>query len=88
MPIASGSGTQQYRMIHRGIYPANGDDLDDFFAGIHERSRSHRMRPTIEDTTDALGLFNLSSHPAIAGSKFSCPEEWFFEEGGRVTVSL
>ena len=32
----------------------NGDDLDDFFAGIYERSRSRRMRPTVEDTTDPL----------------------------------
>jgi hypothetical protein len=30
----------------------NGEELDDFFAGIYERSRSHRMRPTVEDTTD------------------------------------
>jgi transcription antitermination factor NusG len=34
-----------------------------------------------------LGLFNLSSHPAITGSKFPCPEEWIFEEGERVIVS-
>ena len=37
----------------------NGEELDDFFAGPrsfvnsdYERSRSHRMRPTVEDTTD------------------------------------
>jgi hypothetical protein len=34
-----------------------------------------------------LALFNLSSHPAISGSKFPCPEEWIFEEGERVIVS-
>jgi hypothetical protein len=33
---------------------ANDKDVDDFFAGIYERSRSHRIRPTVEDedTTD------------------------------------
>jgi len=50
-PIASGSGTQQHRSWNR---LQNGEELDDFFAGIYERSRSHRMRPAnaIEDTTD------------------------------------
>ena len=34
-----------------------------------------------------LGLFKLSSHPALTGSKFPRPEEWIFEEGERVIVS-
>jgi hypothetical protein len=34
-----------------------------------------------------LLLFNLSSHPALIGSKFPRPEEWIFEEGDRVIVS-
>ena len=34
-----------------------------------------------------MALFNLSSHPAITGSKFPCPEEWIFKEGERVIVS-
>ena len=34
----------------------NDKDLDDFFARIYERSRSHRMRPTVEeDTADPHG---------------------------------
>jgi hypothetical protein len=33
-----------------------------------------------------LGLFKLSSHPALSGSMFPHPEEWIFEEGERVTV--
>ena len=33
-----------------------------------------------------LGLFKLSSHPSLIGSKFPRPEEWNFEEGKRVTV--
>jgi hypothetical protein len=31
----------------------NVEDLDDFFARIYERSRSHRMRPTVEDEDTA-----------------------------------
>jgi hypothetical protein len=34
-----------------------------------------------------LGLFNLTSHPALTGTKFPCPKEWIFEEGERVIVS-
>ena len=34
--------------------------------------------------TQTLGLFNLSSHPALTGSKFPHPKEWIFEEGERV----
>jgi hypothetical protein len=33
-----------------------------------------------------LGLFKVSSHPSLTGSKFPRPEEWIFEEGERVTV--
>jgi transcription elongation factor len=31
-----------------------------------------------------LGLFRLSSHPALVGTSFPPPEEWTFEEGERV----
>jgi len=31
-----------------------------------------------------LGLFKLSSHPALVGTSFPPPEEWTFEEGERV----
>ena len=34
-----------------------------------------------------MGLFRLSSHPALTGSTFPRPEEWIFEEGERVIVS-
>jgi hypothetical protein len=34
-----------------------------------------------------MGLFKLSSHPAVTGSNFPPPEEWIFEEGERVIVS-
>jgi hypothetical protein len=34
-----------------------------------------------------LGLFNLTSHSALTGTKFPCPEEWIFEEGEQVIVS-
>jgi hypothetical protein len=31
----------------------NVKDLDNFFAGIYERSRSHKRRPTVEDEDTA-----------------------------------
>ena len=31
----------------------NDKDLNDFFARIYERSRSHRMRPTVDDEVTA-----------------------------------
>ena len=31
-----------------------------------------------------LGLFKLSSHPALVGTSFPPPEEWTFEEGEQV----
>ena len=48
-PIASGSGgTQQHRSWNA---LQNGEDLDDFFARIYERSRSGiTRRPTFEDS--------------------------------------
>ena len=48
-PITSGSMTQQHWSWSS---LQNGEELDDFLTGIYERSRSHRMRPTVEDTTD------------------------------------
>ena len=47
-PIASGSGTQQHWSWNS---LQNGEGLEEFLAGIYERSRSHRMRP-VENTTD------------------------------------
>jgi hypothetical protein len=40
-----------------------------------------------EISSQILGLFNLTSHPALTRTKFPCPEEWIFEEGERVIVS-
>jgi len=47
-PIASGSGSQQHTSWNA---LQSGGDLDDFFDRIYERSRSRRMRPTVEDIT-------------------------------------
>jgi hypothetical protein len=46
-PVASGSGTQQHTSWNA---MQNGGDIDNFFVGIYERSRSRRMRPTVEVT--------------------------------------
>ena len=42
-PMGSGSGTQQHTSWNA---LQNGGDIDDFFAGIYERSRSRRI-PTV-----------------------------------------
>ena len=48
----------------------------------------HSISPISEGIPSRiLGLFKLSSHPAVAGSNFPRPEEWIFEEGERVIVS-
>ena len=44
-PTASGSGTRQY-MSWNSLQ--NDEALNDFFAGIYERSRTSRMRHTVE----------------------------------------
>ena len=50
-PVASGSGTQQHTSSRWNALQSD-KDLDDFFARIYERSRSHRMRPTVEDDSE------------------------------------
>ena len=48
--MGSGSGTQQHTSWNA---LQNGGDIDDFFAGIYERSRSRRTPTmTVEVTTD------------------------------------
>jgi ribosomal protein L24 len=34
-----------------------------------------------------LGLFSLSSHPALEGSKFPRPVEWIFEKGEKIIIT-
>ena len=47
----------------------------------------HSISPISEGIPSRiLGLFKLSSHPAVVGSKFPRPEEWIFEEGERVMI--
>ena len=61
----------------------NEKDLDDFFARIYEQSRSHRMRPTIEDedkdTADPHGCIQ-----ALPGAE----EFPLWRIGCRVCLSL
>jgi hypothetical protein len=52
-PIATGSERTSWNSLQ------NDDDLDAFFTGIYERSKSRVMRPTgtVEDTTDPYDCF-------------------------------
>jgi hypothetical protein len=57
----------------------NGEDLDDFFARIYERSRSRRMRDTVKDT--------IESHDCIR-SLPGAEEFPLWRIGCRVRLSL
>jgi ribosomal protein L24 len=69
-----GSYTSRGLVFHHGLLRLNLDmhSISPVSAGIPSR---------------ILGLFKLSSHPALTGSNFPRPEEWIFEEGERVIVS-
>jgi hypothetical protein len=69
-----GSYTSRGRVFHHGLLRLNLD--------LHSMSLVSGGIPS-----RILGLFNLSSHPALTGSKFPRPEEWIFEEGERVVFS-
>ena len=76
-PQRDGSYTYRGLVFHHGLLRLNLD--------------WHSISPVSESAgipSRILGLFKVSSHPAITGSKFPRPEEWIFEEGERVIVSL
>ena len=66
-----GSYTSHGLVFHYGLLQLNLD--------LHSISLNHAGVPS-----RILGLFKLSSHPALVGSSFPPPEEWTFEEGERV----
>ena len=69
-----GSYTSRGLVFHHGLLRLNLD--------------LHSMAPVVGGVpSQILGLFKLSSHPVLTGSKFPRPEEWSFEEGERVIVS-
>ena len=76
-PQRDGSYTYRGLVFHHGLLRLNLD--------------LHSISPVSESAgipSRILGLFKVSSHPAVTGSKFPRPEEWIFEEGERVIVSL
>jgi len=66
-----GSYTSRGLVFHHGLLQLNLD--------LHSISLNYAGVPS-----RILGLFKLSSHPALVGSSFPPPEEWTFEEGERV----
>jgi len=69
----NGSYTSRGLVFHHGLLELNLD--------LHSISlNSARVSSRI------LGLFKLSSHPALVGTGFPPPEEWTFEEGERVFI--
>lgn len=68
-----GSYTSRGLVFHHGLLQLNLD--------LHSISLNSTRVPG-----RILGLFKLSSHPALVGPSFPPPEEWTFEEGERVFV--
>jgi transcription antitermination factor NusG len=77
---------RQPKRQDNGIYTSRGLVFDHGLLrlnlGLHSISLNSTGIPT-----RILKLFNLSSHPALTGSKFPPPEEWTFEEGEQVIIS-
>ena len=66
-----GSYTSRGLVFYHGLLQLNLD--------LHSISLNSARVPC-----QILGLFKLSSHPALVGTSFPPPEEWTFEEGERV----
>ena len=66
-----GSYTSRGLVFHHGLLELNLD--------LHSISLNSTRVPG-----RILGLFKISSHPALVGTSFPPPEEWTFEEGERV----
>jgi ribosomal protein L24 len=69
--LYNGSYTSRGLVFHHGLLELKLD--------LHSISLNSAGIPS-----RILGLFKLSSHPALVGSSFPPPEEWTFEAGERV----
>ena len=76
---------RQPKLHHNGIYTSRGRVFDHGLLRLNLDFHSISVNTTAVPS-EILGLFKLSSHPSLSGSKLPCPEEWTFEEGERVTV--
>jgi hypothetical protein len=76
---------RQPKLHHNGIYTSRGLVFDHGLLRLDLDLHSISLNST-GVPSQILGLFKLSSHPSLTGSKFPRPEEWIFEEGERVTV--
>jgi hypothetical protein len=85
-PATFSSVFQRQAKHHRnGIYTSRGLVFDHGLLCLD--LDLHSISPNFTGVpSQILGLFKLSSHPYLTGSKFPRPEEWIFEEGERVTV--
>jgi hypothetical protein len=74
---------RELKLLYDGSYTSRGlvfrHGLLELKLGLHSISLNSANIPS-----RILGLFKLSSHPALVGSSFPPPEEWTFEEGERV----
>jgi len=76
---------RQAKHHYNGIYTSRGLVFDHGLLRLD--LDLHSISPNSTGVpSQILGLFKLSSHPSLTGSKFPRPEEWIFEEGERVAV--
>ena len=76
---------RQAKLHYNGSYTSRGLVFDHGLLRLDLDLHSISPNSTGVPST-ILGLFKLSAHPSLAGSKFHRPEEWIFEEGEKVTV--
>jgi hypothetical protein len=76
---------RQAKLDQNGIYTSGGLVFDHGLLHLDLDLDSISLNST-GVPSQILGLFKLSSHPSLTGSKFPRPEEWIFEEDERVTV--
>jgi ribosomal protein L24 len=77
---------RQAKLRGDGIYTSSGLVFDHGLLRLNLDLHSISLN-SAGISTRILGLFSISSHPDLTGSKFPRPEEWIFEEGERVIVS-
>jgi len=76
---------RQAKFHHSGIYTSRRLVFDHGLLRLNLDLHSISVNTTAVPS-EILGLFKLSSHPSLAGSKLPRPEEWIFEKGEQVTV--
>jgi hypothetical protein len=85
-PTSFSSVFQRQPKLHsNGMYTSRGLCFDHGLLRLDLDLHSISVNSTAVPS-EILGLFKLSSHPSLSGSKFPRPEEWIFEKSEQVIV--